>query len=1142
MLPSLELVDACLPISALKTFDWNDGSFIFQGQGPFLRVVEDRTGNVAAQVQIFRRNNVHGFIILPERKHEDAKDTTQIIVWGGKSVRAVDLKLGSDNAVTLCISSAEFQAPDWIMSGCAAVLDQPDTAYLVTANNALLSLKLSPAVQSKYRLKVSIYQLATSVKCILYAVDLIALSASHILIAAGTVFGEIIVWSCFIKANGPSKLNAVGSIHHYFTGHDGSIFGVRISPKLTSLNGGKSGRLLASCSDDRTIRIWDISDCENKSPQDPSAYSTDGFELRGTGFGATQGDPGLTAESCVSKAFGHISRIWSVNFRPLREDQPNKMGLVSRSEDATCAVWDLTWKSDSAGATKYDLRETSSSLLHSGKNLWSLDLCSRGEETAVYSGGADGALNNFIVKETCATDIAPSGHIDGSTKGRPSKIGTKAFGFVSPDCFVACSASAELQLGHIGAGENANITWETLCTAKDPRTFFLIAGFPQKRLALIGSGQGSFQLYRHDSKSLSRLVDIGGRPIGLIALETSQPDAISFLAYYPMDNTATLVSTTGLDDECPKTEVVTFSLPQAPFAVSAASLICDGQYLMIGSKLGGLAVYRVSDLGMNSQPLIEDRRVHGRDATNHIQVVPSTEEFSSSNPEYVLTCGRDGFFCLLELYPSDVGSISFEAVHRSYSGLAGNIGGAYFDEASGDLMIYGFRSQSFVLRNESKQKDIISIPSGGARRGWAFNPKATIDNEAVLLWKDGHDMYTRRIRTDLNRCLRAGNHGREIKSMDSVDSIQGRRSLFVTGSEDTTVRIFALSSPASASPWGSFECLRTLDTHRTGIQQVSLSKDGQYLFTSSGFEEFFVWKIKFVPSFGLATILLAASPKDDPNSELRVTSFDMVEVRDSGAGQEFLLCLTLSNSTFKIFNFSPSNAKFTLLARGTYMTNCLTQGHFWVKDSSVSLITAATDGFFTLWDLTTTLEPFYTVSSSIVVANPSLGSSAISPEEISCESRYQIHSNSIKAIELISISETTTVIVAGGDDNSISVSLLKTDTDGSAQVITVSIPDAHTAATTTLKVLRRQTSRATGSDHEFTTITFASSSNDHRVKIWSIIVDPTQHDAQAIRLNFLLDRYSAVADLSSLALIKTSENEGTLLVGGVGMEMFQIKL
>ena len=901
----LQFVDACLPITALKTLDWNTRNFILQGQGPFFRVIDDRTGNVAAQVQIFRRNNVHGFIILPQQSHGDGENVLQIIAWGGKSLRAIDLVLGSNNVVTLSVSSAEFLAPDWIMSGCAAVLEQPDTAYLVTANNALLSLKLSPSASLKYHFSISIYQLATSVKCILYAADLVALSPSHILITAGTVFGEIIVWSCFIDGNESSKANCVGSIHHFFTGHDGSIFGVRISPKISSLNGGKSGRLLASCSDDRTVRIWDISDCENKSSQDPSAYSTDGFELRSTGFGATLDNPGIDAESCVAKAFGHVSRIWSVNFRPLRENQPNKMGLVSRAEDATCVIWEMTWDSDSSGTTKYELHETASSHLHSGKHIWSLDLCSRGEETAVYSGGADGALNSFLVRETDENDISPSNDLDVSTKGRPSKIGTKAFGFVSPDTFIACSANAELQIGHIETGGKASITWETLCTAEDPRSFLLIAGVPRKRLALVGSAQGSIQLYKHDTKSLSHLVEMGGRPIGLIALEnTSQPETLSFLAYYPTENTATLVTVMEWNVECPKAEAVTFSLPKAPFAVSAASLICNGQYLMIGSKLGGLAVYRVSGIGMDSRPLVEDRRVHGRACTNHIQVIPSMADSSGTSPEHVLTCGGDGFFCLLDVKTSesDHNAVSFETVHRSYSGLAGNIGGAYFDEASGDLMIYGFRSQSFVLRNESKQTDIMSIPSGGARRGWAFHP-VTSDNDAVFVWKDGSHMYTRLIRTDINRCLRAGSHGREIKSMGSVDSTQGRQPLFATGSEDTTVRIFAPSGPASASPWGSFECMRTLDTHRAGIQQVSWSKDGQYLFTSSAYEEFFVWRVKSVPSFGLATILLAAGPKDDPNSERRITSFDVVEVGDSGVGQEFLLCLTLSNSTIKVSGF-----------------------------------------------------------------------------------------------------------------------------------------------------------------------------------------------------------------------------------------------
>jgi hypothetical protein len=224
----------------------------------------------------------------------------------------------------------------------------------------------------------------------------------------------------------------------------------------------------------------------------------------------------------------------------------------------------------------------------------------------------------------------------------------------------------------------------------------------------------------------------------------------------------------------------------------------------------------------------------------------------------------------------------------------------------------------------------------------------------------------------------------------------------------------------------------------------------------------------------------------------------------------------------------------------------------------VSLISAATDGHFTFWDLTSTLDPFYTITNSTLKAKKPFDGSSFSPENITCESRYLIHSNSIKSLELIPISDTNTVIVAGGDDNSISVSLLTTPSDPnlSAQVTTVSISDAHAAAVTAVKVLSQQMSRDVVSNTESAKITVASSGNDHRVKIWSITVDPKQLGTRGITVEFLLDRYSSVADVSSLGLIHGSgrdlsaetdvsslkENQPKIVVGGVGMEMFGIKL
>lgn len=220
------------------------------------------------------------------------------------------------------------------------------------------------------------------------------------------------------------------------------------------------------------------------------------------------------------------------------------------------------------------------------------------------------------------------------------------------------------------------------------------------------------------------------------------------------------------------------------------------------------------------------------------------------------------------------------------------------------------------------------------------------------------------------------------------------------------------------------------------------------------------------------------------------------------------------------------------------MTNCLTQAHFLLGDSSIKFITAATDGYITLWDLTSTLEPFYAITSSTLATRHSLSNLPVRPENIACESRYQIHANSIKTMELVPLSDAATMIVAGGDDNSISVSLLQMKLGETALVATVSIPDAHAASVTTIKVFRQHTSV------EPTSFTVVSSGNDHQVKFWTVTIDPTKRDTQGIHVENVLNTYSSVADISSLGLINGASEgaQRSLLVCGVGMELFAAEL
>lgn len=204
------------------------------------------------------------------------------------------------------------------------------------------------------------------------------------------------------------------------------------------------------------------------------------------------------------------------------------------------------------------------------------------------------------------------------------------------------------------------------------------------------------------------------------------------------------------------------------------------------------------------------------------------------------------------------------------------------------------------------------------------------------------------------------------------------------------------------------------------------------------------------------------------------------------------------------------------------MTNCLTQAHLLLKDSSLSLITAATDGHVTLWDLTSTLEPFYIINSSTLALRRSLQSSPVSPETIACENRYRVHSNAIKAMQVMELFNAVTAILTGGDDNSISVSLLKKPSETSSSnthLASVSIPDAHAASVTALTVIDQQLAQHSGSNCQITRLTVASSGNDHRIKIWSIDIDVTEPDVQGINVKLLVDRYSSVADISAIGLI-----------------------
>ena len=139
-------------------------------------------------------------------------------------------------------------------------------------------------------------------------------------------------------------------------------------------------RVLASCSDDRTVRLWDISDLDSECPSLTEIQ-------RETGFGSTD-QSNVYAPPLLAKAMGHISRIWSIHFLREEASATRPLALASFGEDGSRIAWEVKTITEETGALRYELEQSHITPLHVGKNIWSATI----DDGRCATGGADGAI------------------------------------------------------------------------------------------------------------------------------------------------------------------------------------------------------------------------------------------------------------------------------------------------------------------------------------------------------------------------------------------------------------------------------------------------------------------------------------------------------------------------------------------------------------------------------------------------------------------------------------------------------------------------------------------------------------------------------------------------------------------------------
>jgi WD40 repeat protein len=1068
------------PITAVGFCQNGSEKLILAGEGSFLKIFASPSQELLRQCEVFHGQAIHGIVV---QEILGDGDSLRIVIWGGPYLVPLTCKefeqLLSGDVDSL--AGKAISGSDWILD-VALSPEDPNGFALITAHNTVLQARLErdPAV-------VTLEQPSSPSRSILYSAHLIWDSSSSLLVAAGTVFGEIVVWKCHVSGR--------SEVLHTFTGHEGSIFGVDISPLIT-FQDLTTGRFVASCSDDRTIRVWRV------EPDKPTGtLEEEQTLLRETGFGSNHVRDSSAHHEDVATVMGHASRIWHVKFWVERElELAGHVGVMSFGEDSTAQLWSLEFNSNSQTAGKVTSHLVPASLIHmntfafhSGKHIWSTALNWSLDRGSVVTGGSDGkvsmyeigpikkyeqslrpaqleALDNgadgfpkFFANSWELNDIAqiPVRLDDfctaGTTSQSPSpaddafahqegvemtprppkskKTGRDAFnryGFVSLnfDTLITTTTSGRVFLGTVGTG----VDWIELCLPRSSidglRSYSVIRGLPKIDMAFLAGANGKICSYQLGSGNFLREVgSVQGKVADMFEICTPGLGIIELLVTTLGGHVATLFTIDGSQEYAVQlVKSQEYHLPEKFIATSAGR---TNDLLVLGSRSGTLAIYS------SKRP---DAAIHiwapndglPPDAITTILPLPTSPSLSADwldSPNYFLTTGRDGkysiFSCTPNKFQEDTVNISISRVHQGSPPFGPMIEGAFFSDEE-DLVLYGFKGKNFVVWNETRQCEISNVECGGAHRSYAYLPKRG--------YSGGHFVYTKASKLHLHthpeqshEIVKKGGHGREIKAC----AVSRDKGYIATGAEDTEIRLWTYDENGAGMRNG-LNCTTVVQKHTAGIQHLHFhtspagdSKNtSTYLFSSGGNEEFFIWAVQDIPCFGLGIICEATCPDQTPDRDLRIMSFDVSDYPSSPGA--VLVSLAFSDSTIRSYRYD-SRAGFKLMAKGRYTSSCLMQiRHVRVSSEEIYLMTAATDGKLVLWKAT--LQP------------PS--ESAVETEEtpsLTVISTQKVHQSSIKALDILATSlsssassspssNSTEVLVAtGGDDNAIVVSVYALD-------------------------------------------------------------------------------------------------------------------
>ncbi|KAL1649824.1 WD repeat-containing protein 6 [Didymella pomorum] len=695
---------------------------------------------------------------------------------------------------------------------------------------------------------------------------------------------------------------------------------------------GNLKRVIASCSDDRTIRLWDVSDADVNANDQEGDLGSDAQRTRHTGFSVAAADEKPETSNCLAIGWGHTSRVWRIRFL---ESSPcdGALSLLSAGEDATSRTWKLVASTEKGDGLPCTLHQIDCSAYHNGKNMWSVAAYRPTTNSVrVASGAADGKLATYrlagapqqaddqgtSVAEYTLQDLIhmaePSIAGDGisnSTKVSKKGDSIRSYCFISDKTFLLITNTGKVLVGSFRPPSHSKLSsslTNSLLVDKleDLSGYSTCTGNAAHEVAFLAGTKGSIYMYSAGDSSLKKIHAVTGKVGALFVTDTQSSEGRKQLALLitlvGQKHSQLLFVDVSSDLSQPSSEALSVPVSEilTGSTMTSMALVVAGpgsSTLLVGCRRGSIALYDVprNTPGAEASLFRTIDKVHGVETVTGLMFRASSENASIG---HLYSVGRNG---CLAIHAVDIPRNTTTLIHNLTLPIGPNIEGLYTWQDR--LLLHGFSSKKWVLYDLTSHEEVMSIETGGAHRSWAFQPTSSSSSSSSssalggsLVWARTASLHICSQSASNHTVLRSGGHGREIKALaisPPILTCEGEkgRTLIATGAEDTDIKLFTYEK-------GELVCKQTLRKHTTGIQHLAWSDDGAYLFSSAGNEEFYAWRVRSLPSsdIDIGVVCEAVYAPESEEQDLRILSFDVACHDDS-----YTIALVFSDSSVKVY-------------------------------------------------------------------------------------------------------------------------------------------------------------------------------------------------------------------------------------------------